>query len=89
MTGWSLRLYPYTGYTPPADGGRGKWKGNTMKKYEVQVQVNSWAFISVEAENEQEAEKVANATPWNKWTLDTDFSNYGETTITEQEEVNA
>ncbi len=45
-----------------------------MKRYEVSVQVNSYAFIVVNAANEEEAEAKARAVHWERWRLDTDYS---------------
>jgi len=58
-----------------------KIRGKDMNKYTVQVQVNSWAYIEVEADNEEKALEIANNTNWNEWKLDTDFSNYDEPTV--------
>ena len=56
-----------------------------MKKYTVQYGINAFTYITVEAENEQEAEDKAYDIPWDKWTLDVDYSTAEEATITEQE----
>jgi hypothetical protein len=54
-----------------------------MKKYTVQYAVNAFPYITVEAENEQEAEEKAYLIPWDQWTLDIDYSTAEEATITE------
>ena len=55
-----------------------------MKKYTVQYAVNAFPYITVEAENEQEAEELAYLIPGSKWTLDIDYSTADEATITEE-----
>jgi hypothetical protein len=54
-----------------------------MKKYTVQYAVSAFPYITVEAENEQEAEEKAYLIPWSKWTLDIDYSTAEEAVITE------
>jgi hypothetical protein len=54
-----------------------------MKTYSVSVQVNSWATIEVEAENEEAAQNAAYGKPWGEWELDTDWANFSEAEITE------
>ena len=45
-----------------------------LKEYEVQVSINSFAYIVVLAKDEEHAEEVADSKPWSEWKLDTDFS---------------
>lgn len=54
-----------------------------MKKYTVQYAVNAFPYITVEAENEEEAREKADAIPWHKWTLDIDYSSGEEAVILE------
>lgn len=55
-----------------------------MKRYTVQYGLVAFTYITVEAENEQEAEEKAYLIPWDKWTLDVDYSTAEEATITEE-----
>lgn len=57
-----------------------------MRKYEVSVQVNSYAWIMVEAANEEEAEAKARALHFEHWKLDTDYSTAEEYEVREDEE---
>ena len=45
-----------------------------LKEYEVQVNINSFAYIVVLAKDEEHAEEVADSKSWGEWKLDTDFS---------------
>ena len=45
-----------------------------LKEYEVQVSINSFAYIVVLAKDEEHAEEVADSKSWGEWKLDTDFS---------------
>lgn len=54
-----------------------------MKKYTVQYAVNAFPFVTVEAENEEEAQAKADAIPWDRWTLDIDYSSGEEPVISE------
>ena len=45
-----------------------------LKEYEVQVSINSFAYIVVLAKDEEHAEEVADSKSWSEWKLDTDFS---------------
>lgn len=45
-----------------------------MKRYEVSVQVNSFAFVYVDAASEEEAISKAREVPYYRWNLDTDWS---------------
>lgn len=54
-----------------------------MKKYTVQYAVNAFPYITVEAENEQEAEEKASQIPWSQWTLDIDYSTAEEAVVLE------
>jgi len=45
-----------------------------MARYEVQVMVQTWAYVEVEADSEQEALKEAEALPYSEWKHDTDWS---------------
>lgn len=55
-----------------------------MKKYTVQYAVNAFPYITIEAENEEEAREKASLIPWNEWTLDIDYSSAEEAVITEE-----
>ena len=57
-----------------------------MKKYEIQTRVTSWAYIEIEAENEEEALKLANVKPWEEWKHDTDWSSADTCEVRELEE---
>lgn len=54
-----------------------------MKRYEVSVQVNSYAWTIVEAANEEEAEAKARAVHFEYWKLDTDYSTAEEYEVRE------
>lgn len=58
-----------------------------MKRYEVSVQVNSYAWTIVEAANEEEAEAKARETfPLSVyWKLDIDYSTAEEYEVREEE----
>ena len=56
-----------------------------MKRYEVSVQVNSYALIVVNAANEEEAEAKARTFDWDFWDLDTDYSTAEEFVVIEKE----
>jgi hypothetical protein len=53
------------------------------KKYTVQYSLNAFPFITVEAESEEEAIEKADSIPWEKWTLDIDYSSGEEAVVTE------
>ena len=55
-----------------------------MKRFTVQYAVNAFPYITVEAENEEEALRKAEATPWSHWVLDIDYSSREEAVITEE-----
>ena len=54
-----------------------------MKRFTVQYAVNAFPYITVEAENEEEALRKAEATPWSEWTLDIDYSSGEDATVVE------
>ena len=56
-----------------------------MKRYTIQYQVNAYAYVTIEAESEKEAEEKSYGIPWKKWALDADYSTAEEATITEEE----
>lgn len=56
-----------------------------MARYEVSAQVNSYAWIIVEAESQEEAEAKAKAIEWERWKLDTDYSTAEEFEVREEE----
>jgi hypothetical protein len=56
-----------------------------MTRYEVQTRVTTWAYIEVEAENEDQALVEANALPYSEWKLDTDWSSADSPEVQELE----
>lgn len=54
-----------------------------MKKFTVQYALNAFPYITVEAESEEEAIEKAESIPWEKWTLDIDYSSREEAVVLE------
>jgi len=56
-----------------------------MTRYEVQTRVTTWAYIEVEAENEDQALAEANKLPYSEWKLETDWSSADSPEVQELE----
>lgn len=54
-----------------------------MARYEVTTQVNSYAWVIVEAESQEEAETLAKRIDLERWRLDTDYSTAEEYRVEE------
>ena len=59
-----------------------------MNRYTIQARVTAWPYLTIEAENEEQALEMAALTPWAKWILDIDFSSADYPEVV-QEEVSA
>jgi len=49
-----------------------------MAKYEAKAILNTYAWIEIEAESQEEAQKIADAGGWAGWKFDTDTSSAGD-----------
>jgi hypothetical protein len=49
-----------------------------MAKYEAKAVLNTYAWIEIEADSQEEAEKIANEGGWAGWKYDTDMSSAGD-----------
>ena len=58
-----------------------------MTKYQVMTSAQTFAYMSVEAESAEEAERIAESIPFNsEWSYDTDWSSADTLEVREEEE---
>jgi len=49
-----------------------------MAKYEVRTVLNTYAWIEIEADSEEQAQELAQKGDWTGWKADTDWTSAGD-----------